>query len=337
MRLGLILSTLIFVGLLILIYVLIVNNQQINMKKIVGVAGTTMNNSASKIVYSDNIRWLRFDLNLNNQSVSYINNLTNMNFSILGIIDYQTLGLKLNANGCVSGCNWTLSDWNNTVKQAVLKYPNVHVWEIWNEPQFKEFDSGFQNGSPYNYYVTLKSAYNIIKSQHPNDTVLCLGGDNIYEPNGGSLYDYIWAQKVWSYGANKYCSAISLHAYSSFVYLLNQTPQGNNSDIQNIFNNQLNKYENLTEKPIWITETGIPSSMNASYNNIIGASSSKQSIFINQSMNFFLSKSYVSGVFWFNLYGNVSRPYNLNFGILNQNLSKKASYFAFDKILKEYN
>ncbi len=324
-------------SIIILFILLFFLYQSTNNRNIIfGVVGSTLNYSDMTILKSSSIRWMRFDVNLNNNSVEYIKNLTNNGFSILGILDYQTLGLELNGSGCIKNCNWTLNDWNLTVEKAVNEYPNIHIWEIWNEPQFSEFQSGFlANGNPYNYFLMLKSAYNIIKKNNPNDTVLCLGGNNIYEGTY-TENDYLWAKELWSYGASNYCDAISLHAYSGFEYLLNQTPLNSAYNMSYIFNNELNLYENLTKKPIWITETGIPSNMNSSYPNFINATQQRQADFLNQTMNLFISKSYIRAVFWFDLKGSVDKPYNLDFGLFYNNMTKKLAFYTFNNTINRY-
>ncbi len=308
------------------------NANNMSRGKIIGVNGEIMNYSTSKKIESYGIVWIRYDVKLTPQFDAYITNLTQDKFQILGILDYETLGVGINASGCIKNCNWSLNEWNDSVLAAVKMYPMIHTWEIWNEPQLQRFQSGFNNGSVYNYFLMLKSAYSIIKTQNSSNTVLCLGGDNIFEGNY-TYYDYYWAKQLWSYGASNYCDGISLHAYSGFTLLLNQTIPSTNVTMGELFNYSLQDYENLTKKPIWITETGIPSGMNSSYPNYFGASQKKQEIFLNQSFNSFLSEPYVKGIFWFNLYGNVDEPYDLNFGLFDQNLTPKPAWSAFNKFL----
>ncbi len=321
---------------LLFVLLLFIYKSTNNSHIIFGVAGSSLNYSDLNVLKSTNIKWMRFDVNLNNNSVEYIKNLTNNGFDILGILDYQTLGLELNSSGCFKNCNWTLNNWNLTIEKTLDEYPNIHVWEIWNEPQFSEFQSGFlANGDPYNYFLMLKSAYKIIKKNDPNDTVLCLGGDNIYEGTY-TENDYLWAKDLWSYGASNYCDAISLHAYSGFEYLLNQTPPNSAYNMAYIFNNELNLYENLTKKPIWITETGIPSAINNSYPNFINATPQRQLEFLNQTMQLFTSKNYIRAIFWFDLKGSVDKPYNLDFGLFYANMTKKPAFYAFNNTINRY-
>ncbi len=213
----------------------------------------------------------------------------------LGILDYDTLP------GGFSNDAWNLSTWNASVRAAVKAYPWIRSWEIWNEPWVPTFQKGYMNGSAYNYYRMARSAYLIITAAEPNATIVCFGGAPI-----GSYSIYQWYSKVWSYGAAKYCSAISIHAYPSTAGPMNQ------SGVQ-IWSAWISEYESLTGKPIWITEFGIPSGSNAS----VGYSQSNQEAFMVQAFNLFNKYPYIKRVYWYDLWGLSDGPVGNNFGLLN--------------------
>ena len=295
---------------------------------------STENASAIRYAISHGLDYFRTDITNTPAQESMIANVSAEGGRYLGIIDYQTLGANPGPSGCASNCNWTLNSWNASVETALTEYPEVHSWEIWNEPQISQFQGGFLNGT-YNYFLMLKSAYRIIKAYNKSDTVVCLGGDNIYA--GGqspSYYDYLWAEQVWSYGASSYCDAISLHAYTSFTYIMSDIPSGANQTMGSIFSEALSAYENLTGKPIWITEVGIPSNNGAGVPVALNDSEARQALFLQQSYSLFLSKPYVKAVFWFNLEGYVHPPYEIDFGLLNATtLAPKPSFVALLKFL----
>ena len=304
---------------------------------IFGVAATT-NASALKYSISSEIDYFRTDIGNNRNQERLIQNVTSAGGHYVGILDYVTVGASPSPNGCFSGCNWTLGDWNASVENAVESYPEIHVWEIWNEPQFTEWQSGFLNGSVYNYYLMLKSAYKIIKAHNSSDIVLCLGGDNVYGSGGYPSYsDYVWAQQLWNYGAANYCDAISLHIYTSFTYLMTNNAYNSNQTLGNILNDTLSAYENMTGKPIWITEIGIPSNNGTGTPVYLNDSTQKQSLFLNQTYSLLLSKPYVKGIFWFNLVGYVHPPYEIDFGLLNATtLKPKPSFYDLVRFVTEY-
>ena len=305
----------------------IYNNKQ---NIIIGVAGST-NQKAMLFAIHSGVNYFREDIGLNSNQEANIKNLSNKGAHFIGILDYETLHLS---TPCTSNCSWTLQDWNNTVEEAVKAYPEVHIWEIWNEPQLPIFQSGFQNGDPYNYYLMVKSAYNIIKSYNSSDIILCFGGDNVYTGQAKATTnnsDFQWAYSAWQYGLSNYCDMISLHVYTGDTFLMNQTAHGSNETVGEIISNQLDLYENLTDKPIFITETGISSNNGTGFYNL-NNSQYKQNLFLNQAFNLYLSKPYIRGIIWFNLIGYVHPPYNIDFGLLSNlsnNIQPKPAWYTF--------
>ncbi|MGC8572070.1 MAG: cellulase family glycosylhydrolase [Candidatus Micrarchaeia archaeon] len=313
----------------------------INANAIIGVAASS-NITLMEFAIDSGIKYFREDITLNKNQEKTINNFTKEGANFIGIIDYTSLNLSSPCNPSINNCNWTLNDWNSTVYKIIRAYPEIHIWEIWNEPQLPIFQSGFQNGRPFNYYIMVESAYNIIKAYNKSDLVLCFGGDNVYDGQRSASIkdpDYEWASAAWQYGLSKYCDAISLHVYTDDKYLLNQSVSSNLT-LRSIISNQIDLYEKLTDKPIFITETGIPSNNGTgipSY--ILNDSLNKQAVFLNQSFSLYLSKPFIKGIIWFNLVGYEHKPYNLDFGLLNNTSNRsrllKPSWYIFIKYLNE--
>ncbi|MFI5412545.1 MAG: hypothetical protein ACHQX1_01490, partial [Candidatus Micrarchaeales archaeon] len=192
------------------------------------------NITAMRIAINAGIMCYRTDISLNPAEENFVANLSKSGASFLGILDYDTVGAVPSPQGCVSGCNWTLSDWNASVYNAMIAYPEITTWEIWNEPFISNYRDGYQNGSALNYFNLVRSAYTIIKSKEPNSTIVCFGGAQLF-PNQTVSAEYQFYEAVWGYGVANYCDAVSVHSYGP--------PQG--------FNYSINLYENLTHKPIW--------------------------------------------------------------------------------------
>ncbi|MGC8587356.1 MAG: glycosyl hydrolase [Candidatus Micrarchaeia archaeon] len=215
--------------------------------------------------------------------------------SYLGILDYATLP------GGISNKSWSLAEWNESVANALQRYPWIDTWEIWNEPLVRQFQTGYMNGSPYNYYMVIKGAATAIRAREPNATIVCFGGAPI-----GNYLAYEWYAKVWSYGAWRYCNAISLHVYPNGPALPdNYTIAEWRSDIYS--------YENLTHAPVWITEFGMPSSSEMLY----GYTPKLQEEFLVQQLSFFNRLPFVKRVYWYDLWGLSDGNMGNNFGLLN--------------------
>lgn len=279
------------------------------------------NITAMQIAASNGIKCFRTDISLNDSKIGYARNITNSGAHFLGILDYETVGAQPSPNGCIRGCNWTLADWNASVSNALLDYPDINEWEIWNEPLVLNFADGYENGSALNYYEMIRSAYLIIKKNNPNSTVVCFGGAEMY-PFNFVEREYAFYSAVWNYGASKYCDAVSLHAYTGAYYSLNQSI-GAGATLYQEYNYTLSLYENLTGKQIWITETGIPSN---NWTQGIGLSDRKQASFLKHDMEFFANHSFVKRIYWFKLADSGSGP---DYGILNPNLTPKQSWYSF--------
>lgn len=274
------------------------------------------NSAAMYMAIYNGINCFRTDISLNSTEMGFVANTSALGVHYLGILDYRTVGAQPSPNGCISGCNWTLSQWNASVSEALADYPEINTWEIWNEPTLSIFTSGYENGSALNYFNMIRSAYEIIKSREPNSTVVCFGGADF------SQADFQFYSEVWGYGASRYCDAISIHVYTSPYYSLGQVVNGQTT-LAEYLATDLGSYENLTGKPIWITETGIPSNNGAGWS---GMSEQTQALFLSQDLSFFASYPFVKRIYWFNLEGPAD---GADYGLLNATLSPKPSWNAF--------
>jgi len=263
-----------------------------------------LNNTIATELIQGNINWVRTDA-----TTQHLNNIVpianSYGIKVLAILDYQTMQ--------VYGNTFTLQQWNQTVKAYVEQYPTIQAWEIWNEPT--DFYFGFYNGSAYNYYLLLKSAYTIIKSINPNAIVIGLGG--VYLP------DINWVKQVISYGGLKYCDAVSLHLYPASVTL-----KDFGGLYTNMYSYTINSYiQILKNKPLWITETGLMSSNITNYAQNLG----NQSQYIYTTMN--LLKSFnITNVFWYDWQDSSTLiwvPTTGTWGLVDANGNLKPSYYAW--------
>lgn len=294
-----------------------------------GIPQATDNATAMNIALSSGIRYFKFSPTLNSTKVGFFRNMSNQGAKFWGRIDWLSLNESVDSSGCYKNCNWTLSQWNATVSNILIDYPYIHLWEIWGEPQATAYQSGYFT-SIANYSEMVKAAYVRIKAHNSSDQVICLGGSNFYLAGGATTYNalnYQWAQKFWSNGTAPYCDAISLHAYTGFQYTLNQTPPHGNQTFAQMLNQSIGLYENLTHKPIYISEFGIFYANGSLPFSRARGTPQKQALFINQTVNLFLSKPYIRGMFYFDL---VDASPNAPFGLLNlTDYSKNPGYYTY--------
>ncbi len=134
--------------------------------------------------------------------------------------------------------------WGQFVFQTVTHFKDkIHVWEIWNEPDWDVF----WTGTPAQYARLLKVAYQAVKAADHDAVVLMGGLAYWFEPN---FYREVFDQLVLMdpYGIDTYYfDALSLHLYSD-VYNISLVTQG----IKNKMASSVGLH------PIWLTEVGVP-------------------------------------------------------------------------------
>ncbi|MGC8662500.1 MAG: glycosyl hydrolase [Candidatus Micrarchaeia archaeon] len=279
---------------------------------IIGVC-THGNKSSEMFAIKSGIKYFRTDITNTNQQISLLDEEHALGANYLGILDYSTLPNGLNNK------NWSLNEWNESIEKAVTEYPWINTWEIWNEPYVNMFQTGYMNGSAYNYYIMIKSASKIIKEHNPNATIVCFGGAPI-----GNENVFLWYDEVWNYGSGKYCNAVSLHIYQNLPF-----SYGGLSS----WASWIDAYENMTKKPIWITEFGMPSASAI----IPGLTQKGQNYFLLESTFFFNKFTYIKRVYWYDLWGLSDGNAENNFGLLNLTNPEGRPSIAWYNFTKIYN
>ncbi len=259
----------------------------------------------------------------------------------------QEMILVLAINGGVLnafGQNWTLENWREYVGMMVNANPEVRIWEVTNESwnaASLNWTGHLSHGDPKAYFEILRDAYDIIKKKNNENLVLALGGNPTFQDWEIWLFNqakfrqekyFQWASSIWSYGANQFCDGISLHPYSGKRWLPNEYP----SDPKGLFSkltlgeiwaSMIQTYYELTGKPIWFTETGMPINNGIPPVAHLNNSSEKQALFLRQSFALLSNFTYSRGVYWWNLFGPSEQ--GLEFGLLNADHSPRPSLSAF--------
>jgi hypothetical protein len=273
---------------------------------------------------SHGVQYYRMAINFNNGTIRAVNEqarITGVDY--LGILDSSTMGVVRGGNSphkyCAANCNWTLDDWKSTVRKALADYPTIHEWEIWNEPYSSTQHSGYLTNAS-TYFTMVKSAHWLIKQYDKNDTVVCLGGSGVAISSA-----LTFSTAFWSHGAGRECDAISLHAYISGTALLNTSAYERSEWPKNI-----HQYENLTSKPIWITEYGRQSSGASSTSSY---STQNQNYFISQATALFANLSFVKRAYVFDLATQSISSSSPDFGLLNSTtLKPKIAWYTFKSL-----
>ena len=235
------------------------------------------------------ISWVRTDwlVTADNSMTIYSQTLQDNSINLLAIIDTNTFNNQ----------NFTLKQWNTTITEIVNSegFNNTDAVEIWNEPNGAENTYPEAYIQPEKYYEMLKSAYAIIK----NYTVVEVVFAGI-SPNIPDWQTYL--NTVFAYGdTQNYFDYMGIHFYDDVTTNLDT----------------LEFVKGLTNKPIWLTETGKPS---------VNNDQAAQATYVRSIYSNF--GSLVSKIFIYELKDNYGLfPENENhFGLLTIDGTKKESY-----------
>ncbi len=267
-----------------------------------------------------NVKWCRSDVWGSAWNLEY-----NSSFNIIGIIGQGTIQHFFS--------NFTnLSQWNYTVKQVLADFPNLHYWEIWNEPIY--FQYGYQEYSnPIHYLNMLKSAWEIAHTVNNAPYIIGFGG--VYYSQDS------YVSNLMSMGAGSYINAISIHTHPLHTGITNWI----NQTVSQI------KFLQQYNLPIWDTEAGL---INLTFiqheKNIITGDSYEVIVHYNETA--FLKTLYplllsygVVHIFYFSLswnylmygkgFGGTTVSY-IGYSLLYPNNLPSPQYYLYKNITEEY-
>jgi len=282
-----------------------------------GVLAHGMSPAEAQLMANSNISWVSCDVTFNPSDISRWYQVYALaqqyHLSVLGILDQHLMNYSN---------TFTLADWSNAVTKAVVDFGGVvKTWEIWNEPNYPNSSLGYFSGSPQSYVSMLQVAYNNIKAIAPSDTVIGLGGMPLYTAdnptfnNSYALQAYAWAQQVVQLGGMSYCDDIAVHAYPYGQYYPFLAGV--------FFSSYLQQYQQLCNKPIWVTEVGQESSSTT-----WAATEPQQSLFLSQSYSLFQGLN-VKAYMWYELNDNYTAIPDSNFGLFDNNGNQKSAFDTF--------
>jgi len=171
------------------------------------------------------VGWVRTDWIITKENLmrDYSQSLEYNNINLLSIINMSKFGSEI-----------SLEEWNETVKTIVNSegFNSTDAIEICNEPNNPDYLIPAET-----YYEMLKSAYSIIKSY--TDIPVVFAG---VSPNCGDWQSYL--NTVFAHDDTEdYFDYMGIHLYDDM--------ETNLETLQFV--------EGLTDKPIWLSETGKPS------------------------------------------------------------------------------
>ncbi|AHF94069.1 hypothetical protein OPIT5_04435 [Opitutaceae bacterium TAV5] len=198
--------------------------------------------------------------------------------------------------------DWT--DWENYVAFIVDRYDGqIRYWEVWNEPDL----NGFWKSSVADYYTLLAKAHAKIKARNATNQVL-LGG--LAVSTGTDFFE-----ELLDLGAASYFDITNYHAYgpirrhvSLYEQMIGVTTTWG-----------------ITDKPIWITETGYTTVGDAALEPVKAG-------LVEQIQHGNQQRPEIARAFWYRFENTASTPANPsedNFGLLTAARAPLAAFYAY--------
>jgi hypothetical protein len=179
-----------------------------------------------------------------------------------------------------------IEDWKNYVRTVATRYKGrIHIYEIWNEVNIKDFFSG----TPMQMVRLAKEAYQIIKTADPSAIVLapsCTAND----------WRVSWFEEYLKKGGGEYADVLNYHFYVS-----PHQPEQMVPFIGKI--RQIIADNNLNGKPLWNSESGWNIE---NHNSTVKGEGSFSKVLIDSEASAYVARAYIlnwaSGASRFNWY-----------------------------------
>jgi arabinogalactan endo-1,4-beta-galactosidase len=270
---------------------------------------------------------------------------------VLAVIAYTPKWARV--SGCTGGQSCAPADPNTFAgfaKLAAERYSamGVHTWEIWNEENI-----GFWRPAPdpAGYTELLRATSQALRAGDSKAYVV-MGGlaVSITNPKTGKMSPLDFLTAVSKLGGNKYVDAVGYHPYN-YPTLPSATPGTGTaferiSTVQENLVGVLEKY-GTPDTPIWITETGAPTSGpgDASDGTKITQSTThvteaRQAEIATDTVSAVVANPHVDAMFWYTdqdlAVAKDKKGRSLYYGLRRYDGTKKAAFNALKQALTAY-
>jgi hypothetical protein len=223
------------------------------------------------------------------------------------------------------------SDYANFLTAAARRYPSVHLWMIWGEPNragnFNPMPANSKVG-PRRYALLLDAGYHALKGVSKANIVI---GGNTWSFGTVEPADFVkWMRlpdgkppPLDYYGHNPFSGRFP--ALSEKPYY----PGGRDINDIDTLDSQLDRVYHRPVK-LWLSEFTV-SSNHANRAFSFAVSRPEQAAWLTAAFRLADSVNYVAGMGWFNLVDQGALPHhrNLTTGLLTSRLKPKPAYYAY--------
>ena len=186
-----------------------------------------------------------------------------MGIQVLAILDYGHPEYTANSGGNSHYPPDDLNDYGTYVRETVTHFSNrIHVWEIWNEPNFSTF--WLPNPDPVAYGNLVKVAIQEIQEADPNAQIMLGGMLGNLDPlsYGGQTWGFLEAVLAAHPGLLDDIDILSIHPYTWLQYVEPEVISSVVNSYQIGFAEMIQECRSIASlagfpnMPIWATEMG---------------------------------------------------------------------------------
>jgi hypothetical protein len=220
------------------------------------------------------------------------------------------------------------SDYGNFAAAAARRYPQIQVWEIWNEPNLANYWQ--PKPDAVNYTALLKAAYIAIKAVNPNAIVLT-GGAAPASNDGTNISPINFLQTIYNNGGGGSFDGVAHHPYC-----YDQYGCPNNIATYSAWSQMNDTFPSLrsvmidhgdVDLKIWVTEFGAPTDGGAK-----AVTEAEQAQMVTNAYNLFRSYSWAGPILAWHKDRDIcsnSNDIECFFGLIRYDGSNKPGYDAF--------
>jgi hypothetical protein len=245
--------------------------------------------------------------------------------NMIGLLDYNPSWVK----GSNPPTETWIEDWAGFVYTTVARYGRdrglIKHWELWNEPNVKEYGYDCGLHTIEDFIGILKVGHAAVKAADPDAKVVMGGISGILKRPQPFNYDWLdYLERVGQAGGWEYVDILAIHIYHPLA------PEQAFRRFNRIANlrGELSHLDTLQQrygpKPVWITEFGL-----ATLDIWPGVGLQNQALFLVRSYVLLLAHPHVEKIFWYDFRDDIwsTTPYehpvssldaNFHFGLLRR-------------------
>ncbi len=213
-----------------------------------------------------------------------------------------------------------VTDYTNYVRTLVARYPSIHSWEVWNEPNGPSFWLPAPDAVQYSRLLRQTSA--TIKALRPDDQVILGGLTPGFSGNTNTISPEDFLTLVYQNAGKDSFDAVAFHPYNAgtdpnlylqtYVMNLHETMVQNDDGAKKILISELGWYAGTAPQAV---------------------SEDTQAVYLTRAYNILYNLEFVEGFYWYHLKDHTSTPQptdpELNYGLYRWDATERPAATSF--------